>query len=553
MPIPDRKPASPAQLWQMAESAMREHASQSALDAGALHGLRAQHLELETQNEALRTAYLELDELQTRYFSLFDMAPVGLLTLSQAGLILEANLHLSSRLGLPRAALVGQPIHWFIHLEDQPSFDAHCRRFAETGALDRWELRMVDADGAIFWAALAVTLAEENDGTTDFRVVVSDISDRKRLEAEREELAAQLRQAEGLKNLGCLAGGIAQDMNDVLGAILGVATVHVDTLPKENPVHHAFEIIAKAATRGGDLVRSLVTFARQSPIEERDVDLNALLSNEVRLLDRIILSRVELVLDLDPALKPILGDPSSLIRALLNLCVNAVDAMPEGGTLTLCSRNKDGDTVEVQILDTGIGMSEEVQARIFDPYFSTKDGGKTSGLGLVLVRGIVAAHRGQLLIESRPGHGTSVLLRFPASQGAAQPGLDAPVPIAFGQALTVLLVDDDDLVQEALTLLLEELGHQRHLASRGEDALALLEGGLKPDVIILDVNMPGLGGAKTLAHICQTWPEIPVLLATGRVDPGVFALLDNYPAVGLLTKPFTHADLVQKLQAIQQR
>ena len=529
---------------------MREHASHSAQDAGAIHDLRAQHVELETQNEALRIAYDELDELQARYFSLFDMAPVGLLTLGQAGLILEANLHLSSRLGQPRTTLVGQPIHRFIHLEDQAAFDEQCRRFAETGAMNRRELRMVDSVGTIFWAALAVTLTEETDGTTDFRVVVTDISERKRLEAEREDLAIQLNQAQELKHLASLAGGIAQDMNDVLGAILALATVHADTLPRENPVHHAFEIIAKAATRGGDLVRSLVTFARQRPIEERAVDLNALLSNEVRLLDRIILSRVELVLDLDPTLKPILGDASSLLRALLNLCVNAMDAMPEGGILTLRSRNGADETVEVQVLDTGIGMSPEAQAQVFDPYYTTKDGGKTSGLGLVLVRGIVAAHRGQLHIESRVGHGTCIFLRFPACQEAPQP-LCASLPIASGQALTVLLVDDDDLVQEALTMLLEELGHQRYAASRGEDALALLEGGLRPDLIILDVNMPGLGGSQTLAQISRTWPEIPVLLATGRVDPAVFELLDKHPDVGLLTKPFTHEELVEKLGAIQ--
>ena len=255
---------------------------------------------------------------------------------------------------------------------------------------------------------------------------IRDITDHKRAEEEKALLQGQLLQAQKMESLGTLAGGIAHDMNNVLGAILGLASAHLEVQPKGTPSHRAFDTIAKAATRGGEMVRSLLAFARQSQAEERDLDLNAILREEIRLLEHTTLSRVRLEMDLAAELRSIRGDASALAHAFMNLCVNAVDAMPDQGTLTLRTRNVDNHWIEVLVEDTGTGMPKEVLDRAMEPFFTTKGVGKGTGLGLAMVYRTVKAHRGQMEIHSQPGQGTQVRLRFPASE----PSIEAIATVA---------------------------------------------------------------------------------------------------------------------------
>jgi len=362
---------------------------------------------------------------------------------------------------------------------------------------------------------------------------------------ERILLLAQLLQSQKLESLGTLAGGVAHDINNVLGAILGLATAHLEIQPADSSAYRAFDTISKAAIRGGKLAKSLLNFARQSPAEELEVDVNAILREEVRLLERTTLSKICLRLDLTPDLRPIRGDASALTHAFMNLCVNAVDAMPEDGTLTLRTRNVDDDWIEVGVEDTGTGMTKDVLEKALDPFFTTKSEGKGTGLGLSLVYSTVKAHRGQMDIQSEPDRGTSVHMRFPSCEPAAlekAPEVevqDAPEPVG----LTVLLVDDDELIQSSTQMLLELLGHTVTGVTCGEDALEKLESGYRPEVVILDINMPGLGGARTLARLRALEPMLPVLLSTGRVDQTAMNLLGAYPHVTLLPKPFTLSEL----------
>ncbi|WP_243303573.1 PAS domain S-box protein [Geothrix oryzisoli] len=382
--------------------------------------------------------------------------------------------------------------------------------------------------------------------------LVWDVTERKLMENEQRRLESQLQQAQKMESLGILAGGVAHDMNNVLGAILGLASAHIEDQPEGSPQHQAFETIIRAAERGGKMVKGLLSFARLSPAEEHELDVNAILQEEVRLLERTTLSRVRLEMDLATDLHPIRGDASALAHAFMNLCVNAVDAMPEPGTLTLSTRNLDGGWIEVTVKDTGIGMTKETLEKALDPFFTTKEQGKGTGLGLTMVYSTVKAHHGQVEIQSRPGLGTTVTMRFPTcadparqSEQAAAPGTQAIVGSRH-----VLLVDDDELIRSSVQAILEALGHSVSTASSGEEALEKLAAGLEPEAVILDMNMPGLGGAGTLPGLRALRPTLPVLVVTGRADQHVMDLIGAHPFVSLLPKPFTMKDLQRHLEAL---
>jgi PAS domain S-box-containing protein len=378
--------------------------------------------------------------------------------------------------------------------------------------------------------------------------ISTDITSVKQAEAERRTLQEQLQHAQKMESLGSLAGGVAHDMNNVLGAILNLSSAYQGLEPADSAAGAAFATITKAAVRGGQVVKSLLSFARKDPAEERAIDLNALLREEIQLLERTTLSRLTLTLDLDPDLRPILGDGSALAHAFLNLCVNAVDAMPGQGTITIRTRMVAEGWVEVRVEDTGCGMPKAVLDRALDPFFTTKEVGKGTGLGLSLVYSTVMAHGGQVSLQSDPGRGTQVRLLFPAFAGPV-PGPEAAAPAEGSRAaLAVLVVDDDELVGRSTQMLLTILGHTSRIAASGEDALALLEEGYAPEVVLLDVNMPGLGGAGTLPRLRVLRPSLPVLLTTGRVDQAALDLVEAYPQVTLMPKPYGMEEVQARLR-----
>ena len=362
---------------------------------------------------------------------------------------------------------------------------------------------------------------------------------------EKIELLAQLLQSQKMESLGLLAGGIAHDMNNVLAAILSLACAQLLSLPKDSSAYPAFATTRDAALRGREMVKRLLNFARQGASENKAVALNALILEHVRLLEYTTLTKVHLEMELCPGLRPINGDASALSHVLMNLCVNGMEAMAEGGTLSLVTRNAGEASVEVEVRDQGRGMDKAVLERAMVPFFTTKDVGKGTGLGLAIVYATVQAHGGQVAIWSEPGRGTRVTLTFPA--GVVQEPEPEPVAPALGASLTqplaVFLVDDDDLILTSTRMLMEVLGHQVTTAESGEQAMRLLEAGLRPDVVILDMNMPGLGGKRTLPLLRGLCPTVEVLLATGRPDQDALDLVASDSRVALLAKPFTLEEL----------
>jgi PAS domain S-box-containing protein len=438
----------------------------------------------------------------------------------------------------------------FVLEEDRPLFMEQVMSLAPGQSSD-CELRLQKTDGSLVWVqcyARCEVSEEDQDYQRIFGALV-DITGRKQAEEENARLQAQLQQAQKMESLGTLSGGIAHDMNNVLGAILGLASANVETQPPGSPAYRAFETIVKAATRGGEMVRSLLAFARQRKAEDRVLDMNAILQEEIHLLERTTLSRVRLEMDLAPDLQPMRGDASALNNAIMNLCVNAVDAMSENGTLTLRTRNVDNDWIEVVVEDTGTGMPKDILDRAMEPFYTTKGVGKGTGLGLSMVYSTVKAHSGQIEIHSMSGQGTQVRMRFPACASATEAvNPNAGAGAETGKlALRVLLVDDDELIQSSMEAILQALGHAATIVSSGEAALAVIEGGFEPDVVILDMNMPGLGGSGTLPGIRVLLPHVPILLSTGRADQVALDLAAAHLHVTLLPKPFNIKELKKHL------
>lgn len=460
--------------------------------------------------------------------------------------------------GVTHEELQGNVSDWknALHPEDLERATAECEAALKGEAPFDSEFRITHRDGTIHWVKANAKVLRDSKGNPRRMIGLNqDITEKKRAEEERSKLQAQLQQSQKMESLGTLAGGVAHDMNNVLGAILGLASAHLGTLPYGSPLHRSLDTICKATERGGQMVKSLLNFARQSPIEFRILDLNTILKDERSLLERTTLAKVNTTMDLETNLRPVMGDASTLTHAVMNLCVNAVDAMPENGTLTLRTRNLDNHWVEVIVQDTGTGMPKDVQEKALDPFFTTKGIGKGTGLGLSMVYNAVKDHGGQMEIQSELGQGTCVTLRFPACQQIERVGTAESVEVDTTrtphQSLKVLLVDDDELIQSSVQMILDVLGHTAvRTAPSGEEALAILEAGFEPDLIILDMNMPGLGGAGTLPPLRDLRPEVPILLATGRVDQTALNLASAHSGVTLLSKPFGLRELQKQLESI---
>ena len=503
-----------------------------------------------------RRAQEALRQSEEQMRVIFETSDAGIILVSPQGEVRFANRRMGELFGRPAEALIGLGYPDLLHPDEKVNGDERMRQLIagqiQSVSVERHYLR---ADGGDFWGHLSGRRLENPDGSLRALVgIITDITQRRRSEAQQRLLQDQLYQAQKMESLGSLAGGVAHDMNNVLGAILGLASAHLEGQPAGSPARKAFGTIIKAAERGGAMLKSLLSFARQGTSEVADLDLNALLREEIHLLERTTLAKVRLVMELEEDLRPIHGDAGALAHAVMNLCVNAVDAMPENGTLTLRTRDRGDGWIEVQVADTGTGMPPEVLARALDPFFTTKEVGKGTGLGLSIVYRTVEAHGGRLDLRSEPGRGTCVTLSFPVSEGRAEAREPSGPHAALGAsaALRVLLVDDDELIQSSLRAILELLGHQVVLAPSGEEALARLEAGLRPDVVILDMNMPGLGGAGTLPRLRALRPDLPVLLATGRADQTAQDLVQAHPGVTLLSKPFGKKELEAHLARLAQ-
>jgi signal transduction histidine kinase/ActR/RegA family two-component response regulator len=368
----------------------------------------------------------------------------------------------------------------------------------------------------------------------------------------QNELEVQLRQAQKMEAVGRLAGGIAHDFNNLLTAIAGYSEFLIGGHTDPRLRRHAEEI-KKAAARAASLTGQLLAFSRRQVLQPRVLDLNAVVSDMDMMLRRLIGEDVELLTMLEPELAPIRADPTQLEQVIVNLAVNARDAMPGGGSVTIETANiviDDEEHVELRLTDTGIGMTESERQQLFDPFFTTKAGG--TGLGLATVHGIVEQSGGTIEVTSAPGMGSSfrVLLpavEAPAEEQAAPPTRDAPQP---GDE-TVLLVEDETVVRQLVAEILESSGYTVLQAADGPSAIELARrhtGDIS--LLVTDVVMPGMSGPEVAQSVTSMRPGTLVLYMSGYTDSAIGHHGVLEPGIAFLQKPFSTDDLTRKVRGL---
>jgi len=408
---------------------------------------------------------------------------------------------------------------------------------------------------------VAVVLGAANAAQRRANTALAEANEALRLQIEQRERAEEaLRQSQKMEAMGQLTGGVAHDFNN----LLMVASSGLDLLERTQDPQRRDVLrqgVRQALDRGASLTRQLLAFSRRSPLKTEVVDLGRRTEGMRLLLERSLREDIEVRIDIEPGLWPVELDPGQLEVAVLNIAVNARDAMPNGGAITLAARNRpafsidgeEGDFVELSVTDTGEGMEQETVRRVFEPFFTTKAVGKGTGLGLSQVYGFSRASGGAARVTSRPGEGTSIALYFPASTKPLTAIAPAPQaqPIAPPPG-TVLLVEDDDAVATAVSAMLGELGYRVVRAAEATSALAVLDRGAEPiDLVFSDMVMPGtMDGAALAEAVLQRRPDLPVVLTTGFSEAAEAA---TRKGLRLLPKPYRIEDLAAELAGAQAR
>jgi PAS domain S-box-containing protein len=488
---------------------------------------------------------------ESRFRRAFESAAIGTALVSPEGRFLEVNDALCAIVGYPAEELVEKTFLEITHPDDV-DVDVELAAQVLAGEIPSYQLekRYLHASGDTVWVLLTVSLVRASDGTPlHFVSQIEDITQRKRAEAERDRLREQLHQAQKLEAVGRLAGGIAHDFNNMLTGIRGYSELLLDGLTPGNPLREEAEQIKRAAEQASNLPRQLLAFSREQVLEPRLVDLDAVVSDAVGLVNRLIGDSVELVLRHEATSAMVEADPSELEQLILNLAVNASHAMPDGGRLLIRTVNEEidaesaarqavapGPFVVLAVQDSGIGMDEATKARAFEPFFTTRPHGEGSGLGLAGVYGVVTQSGGFVRLETALGEGSTFSLYFPA----------AAVPSPARQP-TVLLAEDEEIVRELVQRTLERAGYRVLAASGGDEALALRTASDEPvDILLTDMVMPGMNGAELAQRVLAAAPRTPVVFMSGYtthpLPPG-----GDFGA--LLEKPFPTATLVDRVAA----
>jgi two-component system, cell cycle sensor histidine kinase and response regulator CckA len=406
----------------------------------------------------------------------------------------------------------------------------------------------------------------ENDRVCKVIGYIQDITERKQAELEKDELRGQLLQAQKLESIGRLAGGVAHDFNNILTVILGYGEAVLQTLKPDDPLHRDIREIIGAGNRAANLTRQLLIFSRKQVVEYETVNLNRVIRDFQRMLGRLIGEDVEITVCLAPDLGDTLADPSQIEQVLLNLAVNARDAMPSGGRLIVETRNIDlttdeealqhsvpkGSYIGLSVTDNGCGMKKETIEHIFEPFFTTKELGRGTGLGLSTVYGIVAQCGGGISVVSQPGKGASFRMLFPRVSSTPKEEKSEPGPIAANKgAGRILLVEDDPPILSLINKMLKRAGFEVSSFGNAVEALwKIQQTDVVPDLIITDVLMPGMNGREFIDNVHVLNPKIKALFISGYTDDvmeqhGVFRK-DNY----FLEKPFTADELIRKINQI---
>jgi PAS domain S-box-containing protein len=507
--------------------------------------------EINQMLDALQQSSAALRESEQKFRLTFETARDAILWVDpETGLVQRCNQSASLLTGRPRETIVGQPLARIAEPEAiHPVLEAiRSPTLATTGFAT--EACIVTPDGAVhtceFSGALTVV-----DGKPIVQVVIRDLTLQRSMEKERAELEAQLHQAQKMEAVGQLAGGVAHDFNNYLAGIAGYADLIRRRFGNlDAGLEKYASIIFDTAGRAAELTTKLLTFARKSKVERHPVDVHRAIDNIAHLLERILDPRIHLELRLRADASMVMGDDTQLQNVVMNLALNARDAMPDGGELRVETDVvrlagdpsplllPPGSYLHVRVIDTGTGMDAHVQARAFEPFFTTKAPGKGTGLGLASAYGTVRNHGGDIVIESEPGGGSTFHVYLPLTEAAAAANEHAAGVLAKGSG-NILVVDDEPLVLEVTADLLREIGYTVTCVADGVAAVEWFrEHARDTDLVILDMIMPRMGGADCFLELQKIDPEVRIIVASGYSEDDHVSRVIAGGAVAFLQKPY---------------
>ena len=504
----------------------------------------------------------------------FEHAPIGVSLVSPDGRWLKVNRALCEMVGYSEAQLLASNFQAITHPEDLPADLVNVRRTLD-GEISTFQMekRYIHGRGHVITALLNVSLVRDGQGLPRYFISqIQDITERKRADETKLKLEEQLRQTQKMDAIGQLAGGVAHDFNNQLNIILGYADMLKSRLDQPR-LQQYVENIYIAARRSADLTKNLLAFARKGKYQSLPVNIHKVILETIEMLERTIDKRIVLKQVFRARMDVVAGDPSQLQNALLNLAVNARDAMAAGGDLVFETENveldKDfngklsdeippGNYLKISVSDTGCGMSDEVKSHLFEPFFTTKPVGKGTGLGLASVYGAVKSHKGAIDVYSETGHGSTFKLYLPIAEQPAAERKKEDSPLASRQMravknLRVLLVEDEEILRIMFGDMLCSCGIEYIEAENGRKAVDVYQQQWQNiDLVMLDMIMPEMDGPDAFRAMKKINPNVKVLLSTGfSLNSEVQAVLDEGVA-GFIQKPFTRRELIEKTLATMQ-
>lgn len=496
----------------------------------------------------------EIKEARRHLQEILDHVPAHIYMKNAEGRYIMINRHFEDMFKVSNSAVKGKTDYDLFPREQADAFLINDRKMLSARQpLSFEEFAISNGENRVYYS-VKFPLFHADSMLFALCGISTDISEIKKAEENQRQLQNQLAQTQKMESIGTLAGGIAHDINNILTPIMGYTELALLAIGDENPAARDLKIVLESAIRGSDLTRQILAFSRKQILEIKVLNLNHEVLSIERMLKRIIGKDVSIILALDDAISPIKGDSTQLQQIILNLIVNARDAMPQGGYVTIETSNIELDNTEVwlirkippgryvmlSITDTGRGMDKETAGRIFEPFFTTKEIGKGTGLGLSIVYGIVKQHGGEINVYSEIGRGTTFQIYLPCADGETETAAKIDRENSSGGNETILLVEDNKQVNELVQRILRSEGYTVFAASDGTEALEIAsEHGKEIDLLFTDVVMSGLKGQEIYEKLKCLQPGIKVLYMSGY--PGSSGVLKDifYKEERILRKPFT--------------
>jgi PAS domain S-box-containing protein len=531
-----------------------------------VHELRVHQIELEMQNEELQQAREEIEVGLEKYSDLYDFAPVGYFTLTDDGTIKEANLTGASQLGIERSLVINHHFSLYLSKDSHSVFTDFLRKIFEDTTKKECEVKLSGNESNPRYIHIMGTAVKGEGNVWQCLIAVMDVTDRKHAEEEKKRIEIQLAQKQKMETIGTFAGGIAHDFNNILAAIIGYAELAIIDELKHEKLHKDLEGVLKASKRARDLVAQILSFSRHGEMNYKPIKLQATIKESLRMLRAIIPVTIEIRQNIRSS-GMIMADPVQIHQIMMNLILNAVQAMGEmGGVLDLSLEDvavdessvihgldlNPGTYIMLTISDTGHGIEPEVLERIFEPYFTTKNKGGNSGLGLSVVQGIVKKNKGAIICKSRPGEGTTFVIYLPLVEFNKEKGKESHDEVTLSPGTErILFIDDEPDLAEMAKMALENLGYRvTSLTSSGKALEVFKENPESFDLVITDMTMPEMTGERLAQRLMEIRHDIPIILCSGY---GEHISTEKVKDIGIqeyVMKPFTLADLAGTIRRV---